>query len=133
LLLLAELGFGLDLGECVVTGTSDDLAYVSPKSGGAVSTAAAAGYESRLLRLPPFLRNDRPDGTAAEPTMTDVIDFLALTGHFLVPRRARRAQPRLADGKGKIARPAQEGGCVKRPACLERPRQTKAIRFLRLC
>jgi len=83
LLLLAELGFGLDLGECVVTGTSDDLAYVSPKSGGAVSAAAAAGYESRLLRLPPFLRDDRPGEMAAEPTMTDVIDFLALTGHFL--------------------------------------------------
>lgn len=78
LLLLAELGFGLDLDECVVTGSSDDLAFVSPKSGGAVCSAAAAGYEARLFRLPPFLR-----GGDARPPMADVLDGLVLTGHFL--------------------------------------------------
>jgi DNA repair protein RecO (recombination protein O) len=83
LLLLAELGFGLDLGECVATGTRDDLAFVSPKSGGAVSAAAAAGYESRLLRLPPFMLGDGADMAAADPSMTDVLDFLAITGHFI--------------------------------------------------
>ncbi len=77
LLLLAELGFGLDLERCVVTGTGDDLAFVSPRSGGAVSRAAATGYEARLLRLPAFLRA----GGAAE--WGDVLDGLALTGHFL--------------------------------------------------
>lgn len=78
LLLLAELGFGLNLGECVVTGTADDLAFVSPKSGGAVSVGAAAGYEQKLLRLPPFLR-----GTDADPSLADVIDGLRITGLFL--------------------------------------------------
>ncbi|PQM27075.1 DNA repair protein RecO [Sphingopyxis lindanitolerans] len=83
LLLLAELGFGLDLGECVVTGVSGDLTHVSPKSGGAVSAAAAAGYENRLLRLPPFLRDGKSGEAAADPALTDILDFLALTGHFL--------------------------------------------------
>lgn len=77
-LLLAELGFGMNLDECVVTGASDDLAFVSPKSGGAVSAAAAAGYEARLMRLPPFLR-----AADANPSLPDVIDGLAITGHFL--------------------------------------------------
>ncbi|MES2339090.1 MAG: DNA repair protein RecO [Pseudomonadota bacterium] len=77
LLLLAELGFGLDLSECVATGGTDELAFVSPKSGGAVSRAAATGYEARLLRYPAFLRH----GGAAE--WGDILDGLALTGHFL--------------------------------------------------
>ena len=78
LLLLAELGFGLNLDECVVTGSPNDLAFVSPKSGGAVSAGAAAGYEERLLRLPPFLR-----GVGATPSMEDVLGALAITGHFI--------------------------------------------------
>jgi DNA repair protein RecO (recombination protein O) len=78
LLLLAELGFGLDLDECVVTGSHDHLAFVSPKSGGAVCIEAAVGYEARLLRLPAFLR-----GAGPAETMGDVLDGLAITGHFL--------------------------------------------------
>lgn len=78
LLLLAELGFGLNLEECVVTGLSADLAFVSPKSGGAVSAGAAAGYEERLFRLPPFLR-----GQDANPSMDDILEGLIITGHFL--------------------------------------------------
>ncbi|MCR5871515.1 MULTISPECIES: DNA repair protein RecO [unclassified Sphingomonas] len=77
LLLLALLGFGLDLDQCVATGGTEDLAFVSPKSGMAVSTAAAVGYEARLFRLPPFLR----EGGAAE--WDDILDGLRLTGHFL--------------------------------------------------
>ncbi|MDP1025670.1 DNA repair protein RecO [Sphingomonas sp. KR1UV-12] len=77
LLLLAELGFGLDLDRCVVTGGEADLAYVSPRSGGAVSRAAAGGYERQLLALPTFLR----EGGAA--TGSDLVDGLRLTGHFL--------------------------------------------------
>ncbi len=77
LLVLAELGFGLDLSACVATGAIDDLAFVSPKSGAAVSRAAAAGYEARLFALPAFLRHG---GTAAWP---EVFDALAITGHFL--------------------------------------------------
>lgn len=77
LLLLAELGFGLDLSACVATGRVDDLAFVSPRSGAAVSRAAAVGYETRLLRLPAFLSM----GGAA--TWDEVTDALAITGHFL--------------------------------------------------
>ena len=77
LLLLAELGFGLDLESCVVTGDRDDLAFVSPKTGGAVSRGAAHGYEDRLLPLPAFLRDG---GAAGWP---DVFAGLAITGRFL--------------------------------------------------
>jgi DNA repair protein RecO (recombination protein O) len=77
LLILAELGFGLDLERCTVTGAAGGLAYVSPRSGGAVTHAAAAGYEERLLRLPAFLREG---GQADWPA---IIDGLRLTGHFL--------------------------------------------------
>lgn len=52
---LNDLGFGLDLAECVATGTRDDLAYVSPKSGRAVSRVAGAPYADRMLALPGFL------------------------------------------------------------------------------
>lgn len=77
LLLLAELGFGLDLGQCASTGANDDLAFVSPKSGGAVSRSAAAGYEARLFPLPRFL----VEGGAAE--WEAVLQGMAITGHFL--------------------------------------------------
>ncbi|WP_375288023.1 DNA repair protein RecO [Sphingomonas sp.] len=78
LLLLAELGFGLDLHSCIVTGAMEDLAFVSPRSGGAVSRSAAAGYEARLLPLPAFLREG---GAAAD--WPDVFAGLAITGRFL--------------------------------------------------
>lgn len=77
LLLLAELGYALDLTTCAVTGTTDDLAWVSPKTGRAVSDAAAGVWRERLLPLPPFLRESGP-GTHAEWA-----DGLRLTGHFL--------------------------------------------------
>ncbi|THG42218.1 DNA repair protein RecO [Sphingomonas olei] len=77
LLLLSELGFGLDLGRCVATGAQADIGYVSPRSGGAVSRAAAAGYEDRLLPLPAFLAA----GGAAE--WPDIFAGLAITGRFL--------------------------------------------------
>ncbi len=76
--LLSELGFGLDLEACAATGVTDDLTYVSPKSGRAVSTAAAEPYKERLLPLPAFLR-DSPDLT--EPA--DIGAALKLTGYFL--------------------------------------------------
>lgn len=77
LLLLAELGFGLALDECVATGVRADLAYVSPKSGGAVSRAAAHGYEARLMPLPAFLTQ------GGEAGWGEVFAGLAITGHFL--------------------------------------------------
>ncbi|WP_298673057.1 DNA repair protein RecO [uncultured Sphingomonas sp.] len=92
LLLLAELGFGLDLDRCVVTEGAGDLAFVSPKSGIAVSRAAAAGYEARLFALPAFLR----DGGEAD--WGDALAALALTGHFLARDilSDRRAEPLVA-------------------------------------
>lgn len=75
--LLAELGFGLDLDRCAVTGTNDYLAYVSPRSGRAVSAAAGEPFRDRLLPLPPFLIG-RGGGGASE-----VAAGLRLTGHFL--------------------------------------------------
>ena len=78
LLLLGQLGFGLDLGECAVTGSTDDLAYVSPKSGRAVSQVGAGEYRERLLRLPAFLT-----GAGPIPDWADLLDGLAITGHFL--------------------------------------------------
>jgi DNA repair protein RecO (recombination protein O) len=77
LLLLSELGFGLDLASCAASGGADDLAFVSPKSGQAVSRAAGAPYASRLLPLPRFLI----DGGEAE--WGDVLAGLRLTGFFL--------------------------------------------------
>ena len=77
LLLLAELGFGLDLDSCAVSGSNDDLVAVSPKSGRAVSAAEAEPYAGRLLSLPAFVRR----GGAAPWQQID--EGLALTGHFL--------------------------------------------------
>ncbi len=74
--LLAELGYGLDLSCCAATGQADDLAFVSPRSGRAVSRAAGQPYRDRLLVLPGFL-------LGAEATPADVAVGLALTGHFL--------------------------------------------------
>ena len=67
LLLLAELGFGLDLDRCAVTGANDDLVAVSPKSGRAVSAAEAEPYAGQLLALPPFVRQGR--GTRPGPRL----------------------------------------------------------------
>jgi DNA repair protein RecO (recombination protein O) len=75
--LLADLGYGLDLTSCAVTGETAGLAFVSPKTGRAVTIAAAGVWESRLLRLPSFLLGD----AAASPE--DWRDGLRLTGHFL--------------------------------------------------
>ena len=77
LALLEELGFGLDLTQCAATGVTYGLTHVSPKTGRAVSRAAAEPYLARLLRLPPFLI--MPDEASPE----DVADAFRLTGHFL--------------------------------------------------
>ena len=77
-LLLAELGFGLDLERCAVTGSNDNLVAVSPKSGRAVSAAEAEPYQGKLLPLPPFVREG---GKASWP---EIVQGLDLTGHFLM-------------------------------------------------
>ncbi len=75
--LLAELGYGLDLAACAVTGATTGLALVSPKTGRAVTEPAAGPWKDRLLRLPPFMVSDVPGCPA------DWRDGLRLTGHFL--------------------------------------------------
>jgi DNA repair protein RecO (recombination protein O) len=75
--LLADLGFGLDLGCCAVTGGAEDLAFVSPRSGRAVSRAAAEPYADRLLPLPAFLVGQGP------PDAAQIRAGLQLTGAFL--------------------------------------------------
>ena len=76
--LLAELGYGLDLTACAVTGATEGLAYISPRTGRAVTAAAAATWKTRLLPLPAFLT----DRDVPAP-LADCRDGLALTGHFL--------------------------------------------------
>lgn len=80
LAVLRELGFGLRLDHCVVTGVNDGLSHVSPKSGGAVCAEAAAPYADKLLVLPPFLRG------ISEAESLDVLNGLKLTGHFIETR-----------------------------------------------
>jgi len=77
LALLKALGFGLDLASCAVTGTGQDLAYVSPKTGRAVSRTAGAEWHDRLLALPAFLLS----GTVGDPH--EIALALTLTGFFL--------------------------------------------------
>ncbi|MCX7374121.1 MAG: DNA repair protein RecO [Alphaproteobacteria bacterium] len=75
--LLAELGYGLDFSACAATGVTEGLAWVSPRTGRAVSAEAGAPYVERLLALPAFLLDDSP-GSAA-----DWLAGLRLTAHFL--------------------------------------------------
>ena len=79
LALLGELGFGLDLAACAATGAVDDLAYVSPRSGRAVSREAAAPYAEKLLPLPPFLAQSEGGAVSA----ADIVAGMRLTGWFL--------------------------------------------------
>lgn len=87
LLLLGELGFGLDLDSCAATGSADKLTAVSRRSGRAVSASAAASDEGELLHLPAFVRV----GGAA--SWADLLAGLELSGHFLardlLPERAK--------------------------------------------
>ncbi len=78
--LLEDLGFGLDLERCAATGGNDDLAYVSPKTGRAVSRSAGEAYRDRLLPLPAFLLG--PPSIVAPPA-EEIRDAFRLTGYFL--------------------------------------------------
>jgi DNA repair protein RecO (recombination protein O) len=80
--LLEELGFGLDLSRCAATGATDNLVYVSPRTGRAVSASAGAAYKERLFALPAFLLGSQ--NATLEPA--DIAAGLKLTGHFLSDR-----------------------------------------------
>lgn len=94
--LLQELGFGLDLTRCAATGSADDLAFVSPKSGRAVSRGAAEPYKHRLLPLPAFLLGAQ----GGLPDTGDVRNGLALTGYFL--------NRHIFAGRNAVAPPARD-------------------------
>ncbi len=80
LALLSDMGYGLDLSSCAVTGETEGLAFISPNTGRAVTAEAAEPWRDKLLRLPEFLRED---GDAYGADLADVRDGLALTGWFL--------------------------------------------------
>lgn len=80
LAMLGELGFGLDLTECALTGAREGLVYVSPKTGRAVTEAAGEPWKDRLLALPRFMSAGRADGA---PSPDEIAAGFALTGHFL--------------------------------------------------
>jgi DNA repair protein RecO (recombination protein O) len=108
--LLADLGYGLDLQACAATGSLEDLVYVSPRSGRAVSAAAGEPWKGRLFRLPPFLMGQGPSGPA------DWEAGLRLTGHFLARdafgsrhRGLPAAREMLADQVSALAAPATIG------------------------
>jgi DNA repair protein RecO (recombination protein O) len=102
--LLRELGFGLDLDTCAATGTTEDLVFVSPRSGRAVSAAAGEPWRDRLLALPPFLAA----AGVAPADVGDILRGLRLTGHFLErhhfaaqPVKSPAARARLIEALGR--------------------------------
>lgn len=96
--LLAELGFGLDLDRCAVTGAREDLTHVSPRSGKAVSAAEAEPYLDRLLLLPGFLVGS--GGASGD----EVLQGLALTGHFLEQRLWQPQAKTAPDARERLVR-----------------------------
>ena len=93
--LLAELGFGLDLDACAVTGSAVELIYVSPKTGRAVSRGAGEPWHDRLLPLPAFLSAEGP----GEPTTEAIEAGFALTGFFLARHVFEPRGARLPEGR----------------------------------
>jgi DNA repair protein RecO (recombination protein O) len=105
LMLLSELGFGLELDACAATGAREDLIYVSPKSGRAVSACAGEPYKDKLLRLPPHLRAHSAPGLVALPTPLtprDLIDGLTLTGFFIEQRLLSPAGAQLPEARQRL-------------------------------
>ena len=95
---LRELGYGLDLTRCAVTGDTDHLTHVSPRTGRAVSEGAAAPYRDRLLEIPEFLKPGRRAGSNRAGSAEDVAAGFALTGHFLDRYRAENGLPPVKEG-----------------------------------
>lgn len=81
--LLEDMGFGIDLSACAVRGTNEDLAFVSPRSGRAVSRQAAGEWADRLLPLPPVLAGQ------GDASNADILIALRTTGHFIEHRLVR--------------------------------------------
>jgi len=110
--LLKELGYRLELDACAVTGATEKLTHVSPRSGRAVTADEAAPYADRLLALPGFLSGDQQ----ISPTLQDVRDGLALTGYFIERRLLTPNERKMPEARGRlisrIERFAAEGGSL---------------------
>jgi DNA repair protein RecO (recombination protein O) len=98
--LLAELGFGLDLTSCAATGTTDELVYVSPKSGRAVSREAGEPWADKLFRLPAFLKESA--GSQVLPSREDLADGYKMTGFFLFRYVFEPRRETLPDARGSF-------------------------------
>ena len=98
LIVLDEFGYGLDLGRCAATGQTDDLLYVSPRTGRAVSRVPGAAYADRLLRLPPFLSGD------AVCDADSLMEGFRLTGHFLAAHVTALANRPLPEPRERFVR-----------------------------
>jgi DNA repair protein RecO (recombination protein O) len=105
--LLAELGFGLDLASCAVSGATTDLVYVSPRSGRAVSRGEGEVWKDKLLRLPAFLG----ESCAQPPPREDIDAGFALTRYFLLRHVMEPRGLKLSDARASfIAALARIGG-----------------------
>jgi DNA repair protein RecO (recombination protein O) len=78
---LSEIGFGLDLSKCALTKKTEDLFYVSPRTGCAATRSAGEKYKDKLFVLPQFLISKNTPSIA--PTIYDITRALLITGHFL--------------------------------------------------
>ncbi|MCL4137603.1 UNVERIFIED_CONTAM: hypothetical protein GTU68_022825 [Idotea baltica] len=95
--LLEDMGFALDLSTCAVSGANDDLFYVSPRTGRAVSRVAAGDWADRLLPLPKVLLGE---GDADVP---EIIRALSTTGHFIINHLAKSLSDRpLPDARQRL-------------------------------
>lgn len=99
ILLLKELGFGLNLLECAVTKQKEKLCYVSPKTGRAVSSEPAAPYKERLLKLPPFLTNQTNENKNINK---QIIEGFNLTGHFILNHVFNEAQQKMPPSRNYL-------------------------------
>ena len=99
LALLDDMGFGLDLTTCAVTGASEGLIYVSPKTGRAVSAAGAGEWADRMLALPPVLLG------AGDASHADIVQALGTTGYFI--------EHRLLAGSGDRPMPAARARLIE--------------------
>lgn len=110
--LLKELGYGLEIEACALSGETEGLSHVSPRTGRAVTAAEAAPYKGRLLPLPGFLTDDRKYA----PTLKDVSDGLALTGHFIERRILYPNEKQLPEARvrlvSRLERFAARGGSL---------------------
>jgi len=113
MLMLEEFGFGLDLSACAATGVTDDLVWVSPRSGRAVSAEAGAPYAGRLLPLPDFLRATDPHGA---PSPEAIRDGFGLTGHFLAAYCAAHGNKSLPDARDRFVDAVVAATLAEHPA-----------------